>query len=100
MSEEIQKILKENESKKFDTYTEFRLVKPVNMKDDNSQKLVYDLNNKQQTYATYNSRSYYCDTIGICDNVNGERWIDFDDDMWTMTNKGINVATSKTTYNK
>lgn len=45
-----------------------------------------------QVRFSYNCRTGYCDRVGVID-INDTRYIDFNDDIYDMTNKGINVQT-------
>ena len=44
--------------------------------------------------AYYNYRTLLCDTIGVID-MDNHRIIDFDDNYFTMMNKGIDCQTDK-----
>ena len=46
------------------------------------------MNKKENVICLYNSKTYYCDIIGVLD-INNIRYIDFDDNCYTMENKGI-----------
>ena len=94
---EVFDILFNNENIIFNDYKEFFLKNPINMKENLNQELIYKLNKLPNCEAFYNSKTYNCDIIGIVD-INNVRYYDFDDDFWTMTNKGIDVSTSKTIF--
>ena len=82
----------------FNNFTVYRLNTKLDMTDDQMQKLIYDLNQKINTKAYYNKHTKKCDNIGVFDK-DGIRYYDFDDDVWTLTNKGIDGGTSQTKYN-
>ena len=98
MSTQITEILEKIKDVKYENYTEFKLSSLINMNSDEMQKLVFDLNNKQNVTATYNKYTYQCDIVGVYDDKNNNRWIDFDDDQWTMENKGLQAYTTRTKY--
>ena len=97
-NEELNELFDKTKNKTFNEYTEIYLKNPINMKDKNMQLLIHNLNKQENTDAYYNSVSYYCDTLGIMDTKNGTRWYEFEDDKWTMLNKGIDRGTKKTIY--
>ena len=49
---------------------------------------IQELEKKYVCKISINNRTYLCDNIGVVD-ISGIRYIDFDDDMWTMMNKGL-----------
>ena len=94
MNSEIELILKNIESiKNFDKYTEFPLKENIDMDNENMKQLIIDLNNKTRTVALYNSVTKTCDTIGVLD-MNNIRTIDFEDNNFTLMNKGIDRQTN------
>ena len=95
MNSEIKEILdKINQTQIFKDYTEFTLKKNVNMNTSEMKQLIRDLNNEKNTTAYYNSVTKNFDTIDVID-VNGSRYIDFDDNYYTLLNKGIDRQTNK-----
>mgnify|MGYP001223110362 CR=1 FL=1 len=78
-------------------YTEFKLNKPINISTDESKKMLLNLNLKKNTEAYYNNRTMSCDSIGVVD-VSGKRIIDFNDDLWDYTNKGIDGMSLGNTF--
>lgn len=94
MNSELELILKNIESiKNFDKYTEFPLKQNIDMDNENMKQLIIDLNNKTRTVALYNSVTKTCDTIGVLD-MNNIRTIDFEDNNFTLMNKGIDRQTN------
>ena len=83
--------------KTFSVYTEFFLVEKLNMSSDIMQKLIFQLNQDPNNNAYYNGRTQICDVLGVID-IDNKRYYDFDDDIWCLNNKGINVSTKKTIY--
>ena len=95
MNSELKQILNNiDNTKLFKDYTEFRLSKDIDMSCEEMQNLVQNLNSKPQIKAVYNSVTKNCDTIGVIDVLN-TRYIDFDDNYYTLLNKGIDVQTDK-----
>ena len=58
------------------------------------KQIIIDLNKKDNTTAYYNSVTKNCDTISVID-VRGTRFIDFDDNYYSLINKGIDKQTNK-----
>jgi hypothetical protein len=79
-------------TKKFSNYKEFKL--DSKYKIQSLATFINDLNSLPQTCVLYNEITMLYDNIGVID-ISGTRYIDFDDDIWTMTNKGINADTNK-----
>ena len=95
MNSEIKEILdKINNTLFFKDYTEFKLSKDIDMNHADMKNLIVTLNQKPKTKAYYNSATKNCDTIGVID-VMGTRYIDFDDNYFTLLNKGIDRQTNK-----
>lgn len=95
MNSEVKEIInKINQTHIFKDYTEFTLKKDVNMNTPEMKQLIKDLNNEKNTTAYYNSVTKNCDTIAVID-VHGSRYIDFDDNYYTLLNKGIDRQTNK-----
>jgi len=69
-------------------YTEYNLKKIVYVDDNEIKNTINDLNNQANTECYYNGKTRMCDVIGVVD-INNKRIIDFDDIMYTLTNKGI-----------
>ena len=83
---DIEKVIKESKEKKFKKYTEFKLKNKINIK--NFMYLIDELKLEPNVDIVYNTRTYLCDVIGIID-LNGIRYYDFDDEHWSLINKGI-----------
>ena len=95
MNSEIKQILdKINNTLFFKDYTEFKLSKDIDMNHPDMKNLIVTLNQKPKTKAYYNSATKNCDTIGVID-VMSTRYIDFDDNYFTLLNKGIDRQTNK-----
>lgn len=95
MNSELNNILKKVDNTDFfKNYTEFRLSEGIDMSQQNMKNLIVELNNKPNMKAYYNSRTLICDTIGVID-MDNNRIIDFDDNYFTMMNKGIDCQTDK-----
>lgn len=94
MNSELELILKKIDNIKiFEKYTEFPLKQNIDMDNENMKQLIIDLNNKTRTVALYNSVTKTCDTIGVVD-MNNIRTIDFEDNNYTLMNKGIDRQTN------
>ena len=89
----IQNILEKIDNIKFfSEYTEFRLKSRINILD--FKNIINKINLQKNTICLYNPKTLECDIIGVVD-INNVRYIDFDDDTFTMLNKGIDLQTSK-----
>lgn len=88
----IKKILRETTNKLYPKYTEFR-IHSIDISQPRFQKLILELNKKKNITATYNRVTKICNVIGVYDN-NGQRWYDFDDEIHSLTNKGIDYSTT------
>jgi hypothetical protein len=89
MISEIKNILKKiDETPNFENYVEFRLSKSVKIDNYELKTIINLINNRENTIGLYNKRTLLFDIIGVID-TDGKRYIDFDDDLYTMTNKGI-----------
>ena len=93
----IKKILEKIENTKdFKEFQEFKLDSKINLREDQYQKLIFDLNQEEKKTVSY-SKSYSCDTIDVID-IDGMRYITFEDDIYDLTNKGLDNLISITTY--
>ena len=89
----IQSILKKIDNTKFfSEYTEFRLNLKINVLD--FKNTINKLNLQENTICLYNPKTLLCDVVGVVD-INNIRYIDFDDDIFTMLNKGIDLQNTK-----
>lgn len=70
----------------FREYTEFKLEKTYFFKD--VEHFIKKLK-VQNVEIIYNKITGKFDNIGVID-LNNKRYYDFDDNIWTLTNKGIN----------
>ena len=95
MNSELKKILEEIDNTSFfKDYKEFKLSKDIDMNQKEMKDLIVSLNNRPKTKAFYNSVTKNCDTIGVVDALDS-RYIDFDDNYYTLLNKGIDRQTDK-----
>lgn len=95
MNSELNNILKiVDNTEFFKKYIEFPLSKNIDMTQEEMKNIIITLNNKPNTRALYNSVTKSCDTIGIVD-IKGIRYFDFDDNYYTLLNKGIDSQTDK-----
>lgn len=93
MNSEINEILSKIKDLKFtNKYIEFPLKEPISINNDGIKNLIIKLNNQTNTKAFYNPRTLICDTIGVID-IDNTRIIDFDDNNFTLLNKGIDCQT-------
>ena len=90
----INKIL---QIKKCDEICKFELKNNLKMDTEKMQKYIFNLNKLDNINIYYNPRTNNADCISVLD-VNGKRYIDFDDVYWDLMNKGIDVYTKKTIY--
>ena len=79
-------ITKINNTLHFKDYSMFALKNTLCI--DRMKPIMISLNKNHKTYCLYNSKTLRCDNIGVVD-VNDKRYIDFDDNNYTMMNKGI-----------
>ena len=95
--EEIHEILnKIKQTTNFPEYTEFFLNKVYNLNGNKELKNIINEGNrdiKSRVYL-YNKRTHLFNIIGVVD-IDNIRYIDFDDDWYTMTNKGIDNQTAE-----
>jgi hypothetical protein len=90
MNTEISKIINTiNNVSKFTKYREFHLKKSVSITNNDLKNLINQLNKNSKTVCLYNKKTLKADIIGVID-LNGKRYIDFDDNIYSMINKGIN----------
>ena len=82
----IEDVIKEAQDKEFKKYTEFRLKDKINIK--NFMYVIDKLKLEKNVDVIYNTRTHQCDVIGIID-LNGIRYYDFEDEHWSLINKGI-----------
>lgn len=69
----------------FETYKEHKLDKYYTI--NNVKSIFLKIKNENNTIS-YNGSTRRFNNIGVID-LNGVRYYDLDDDMWTMTNKGL-----------
>ena len=77
-----------SKTKKFNNYTEFKLKKPLDINDNEIRNIIKKIMNLPNTIVYYNNITNYCDLLCVID-INGVRYYEFEDNMWTMENKGI-----------
>lgn len=94
MENTIENILSEIKDKIYKDYTSFK-IKPTYIGNELYQKIIFNLKNKDQS-TYYNYKTKNCDTICVLDK--GKRYIFFEDDIYDMTNKGIDSMTEKTIF--
>jgi hypothetical protein len=83
----IQNILQTiNNTTKFEKYTEFNAHHYYSL--ESIQSILSDLKKNKNNVIITNNITKQFNMIGVVD-IDGKRYIDFDDDIWTMTNKGI-----------
>lgn len=86
---ELQNILKTiKQNEKYDSYTEYNLSTYIDIKNEMVKNIINNLNKNLYTKCFYNKKTLICDNIGVVD-IDGIRYIDFDDNIFTMLNKGI-----------
>ncbi len=94
MSVEINEILLKIKDLKYtEKYLEFPLKKPININKE-IKELIRNLNDQNNIKAYYNPLTLVCDTIAVVD-IDDTRVIDFDDNNFTLLNKGIDYQTDK-----
>tara|TARA_B110000495_G_C22363847_1_gene237595 strand:+ start:98 stop:400 length:303 start_codon:yes stop_codon:yes gene_type:complete len=95
--EEIYNILtKIKQTKIFPEYAEFFLKKTYNLNGIDELKKLINEGNKDRTEKRvylYNQKTHIFDIIGVID-IENVRYIDFDDNWYTMSNKGIDNQTT------
>ena len=65
----------------------------LNIRNNNIKNIINDLNQEKNVVCLYNPKTCLCDLIGIVD-LNNVRYVDFDDNHFTLTNKGIDFQIS------
>lgn len=93
---EIYEVLnKIKQIKKFPDYTEFFLKKTYNLNGIHKLKGIINEGNKdiKSRIYLYNKKTHLFDIIGVID-IENVRYIDFDDNWYTMSNKGIDNQTT------
>ncbi len=89
----LQEILnKIKNTPKYVDYVEYNLHNPINIDNDKNKDIINELNKNPNIECYYNGKTRNCDIIGVVD-INNIRIIDFDDNIYTLTNKGINQQT-------
>tara|TARA_Y100000389_G_scaffold199930_1_gene239325 strand:- start:4611 stop:4976 length:366 start_codon:yes stop_codon:yes gene_type:complete len=89
-----------DEINNIDTYIEYiqyKLDDYYHVKNNDIQRLIYNLNKKEKTIAVYNGNTLQFNNIGVID-VDGIRYIDFDDENWTLSNRGIDCNIRMTIF--
>ena len=81
-------IEKIDETSNFTEYQEFNLDKYYDINNTELQPILTKLKSKSNIVIKYNSITKRFNNIGVID-LNNVRYYDFDDDIWTLTNKGI-----------
>ena len=76
-------------------YTTFVLQEPVYLDNRIIQEFLYYFKQNPKIKIQYNNITKCCDTIGVVD-IGDIRYFDFDDEEWTMSNKGLDCSTDKT----
>lgn len=91
--QEILNIIKN--TPKYVDYVEYKIDKSVCI--DNVKGIINELNNNPNIECYYNGKTRNSDVIGVVD-INIIRIIDFDDNIYTLTNKGIDQQTKEFIY--
>ena len=79
----------------FKRYTTFTLREPVYLDNRIIQEFLYYFKQNPKIKILYNDITKCCSSIGVID-INDIRYFDFDDEEWTMANKGLDCSTDKT----
>ena len=87
MEEILEKIFSTNN---FAEYKEFNLDRYYDLKDEKILTIIQSIN-RCNNVIRYNKVTKQFNNIGVID-INNTRYLDFDDDIWTMTNKGIDCS--------
>ena len=88
----FENIIEEVKNKKFRDFKSFK-IKKIYIKLPKYQKIISNLNNEENCIY-FNYKSLECDTISIIDK--DKRYIYLEDDLYDMTNKGIDSMTQFT----
>jgi hypothetical protein len=88
--QEILNIIKN--TPKYVDYVEYNLHKSINIDNVKIKGIINEINKNPNTECYYNKKTRICGIIGVVD-INKIRIIDFDDNIYTLTNKGINQQT-------
>ena len=78
-------------------YVEYNLYKPIDIDNIKIKSIINKLNKNPNIECYYNGKTRNCDIIGVVD-INITRIIDFDDNIYTLTNKGIDQQTKDFIY--
>ena len=81
-------IEKIDETSNFTEYQAFNLDKYYDINNTELQPILNKLKSKSNIVINYNSITKKFNNIGVID-LNDVRYYDFDDDIWSLTNKGI-----------
>ena len=81
-------IAKIDETSNFIEYQAFNLDKYYDINNTELQPILNKLKSKSNIVINYNSITKKFNNIGVID-LNDVRYYDFDDDIWSLTNKGI-----------
>lgn len=85
----FENIIEEIKNKKYRDFKSFK-IKKIYIKLPKYQKIILDLNNEENSIY-FNYKSFECDTITIIDK--DKRYIYLEDDIYDMTNKGVDSMT-------
>ena len=69
-------------------YTEYNLRKTIDVNNKKVKCIINEINNDSNMECYYNGKTRKCDVVGVID-MNNIRIIDLDDNIYTLTNKGI-----------
>ena len=78
----------------YSDYTEYILSKTIYIDNEKVKSIINDINNHSNIDCYYNGKTRKCDIVGVID-LNNVRIIDLDDNMYTLTNKGIDQQTKQ-----
>jgi hypothetical protein len=77
-----------NKTQNYVDYVEYKLSRPIYIDNVVIKNIVNELNNHSNIECYYNGKSRKCDIVGVVD-MNNIRIIDLDDNIYSLTNKGI-----------
>jgi len=77
-----------NKTQNYVDYVEYKLSRPIYIDNVVIKNIVNELNNHSNIECYYNGKTRTCDIVGVVD-MNNIRIIDLDDNIYTLTNKGI-----------